>query len=79
LDVGIYILRISEVESASDDNSSDFGRIFLGGEGVENICVLIGVDVRENGSERTAYSLLQIDLRCAGVMDDDDTGERYYY
>jgi hypothetical protein len=79
LDVGIYILRISKVESASDDDSSDFGRIFLGGEGVDNVWVLIGVDVKENGLERTAYSLLQIDFRYAGVNDDDDDrGERYY-
>jgi hypothetical protein len=35
------------------------------------------VDVKENGSERIAYSLLHIDLRCVGVQDDDNLGERY--
>jgi hypothetical protein len=62
LDVGIYILRISEDVSASDTDW-DFGRIFLGGDGVEIICRLMGVDVKEKGSERMAYSLLQIDWR----------------
>lgn len=77
LDVGTYILRISDVESAFEDDS-DFGRIFLGGEGVENVCVLIGVDDREKDSERTAYSLLQMDFRCPAVNADDDPDERYY-
>jgi hypothetical protein len=45
---------------------------------VENVCLLIGVDVNENGTERGVYSLLQIDWRRAGVNDDDDPGERYY-
>jgi hypothetical protein len=44
---------------------------------VDNVLVFIGVDVNENRSERTAYSLLQIDFKCAGVKD-DDTGDRYY-
>lgn len=55
---------------------SDFGRIFLGGDGVEIIWRLIGVDDKENGAERMEYSLLQIELRCAGI-EDDDTGARY--
>lgn len=40
--------------------------------------MLIGVDVREKGSERTVYSLLQIDFRYPGVIDAGDFGERYY-
>ena len=40
--------------------------------------MLIGVDVREKGSERAVYSLLQIDFRCPGVMDEEVFGERYY-
>jgi hypothetical protein len=77
LDGGKYILSIAEEESASDVESG-CDRIFLGGDGVESICRLIGVDVNENGSERIVYSWLQMDLRCAGINDDVGPGKRYY-
>lgn len=80
LDVDKYILRIADGVNTSDDGVEDGSfcdRTFFGDDGLETSFWFIGVDVSENDSERMAYSLLQIDLRCAGVTD-DNTGGRYY-
>ena len=70
-------MRISDVERAFEIGST-FGRIFLGGDGVEMIWLLIGVDERRNGVERMLYSLLQMDFKWdAKDEEDDDPGERY--